>query len=377
MENIPSNENIRIEPNQRLIEDLNLRKGENGFYYLIEEIHKGKVIEKIEDAHLIFEDYNLVSPEGIKRGDDSTTLFTTAGVQIIETLTKDGNIPPKQNIICFQPVFRSQFMDKVNEMQSTSFINLSAISIQSSYEDYLRNSQKLIEIVSIFAEDVSKISFSFGTDSVKWGSKRFSNSSITIFYDSTEIGECVFIEDYPIDSDKKMSVVDFGLGLERFDSIMNNSRYMKEYEDVYERYNLTDFEANNVIDPLRSMVLISLAGIVPSNKSHGYRLRQLSKRFVQRNSVFGLNEDDLIDKSFDFWLRYYKNNNLNLEQIKKNIKEENQRNTNALFLKVLASTKGINLDIDINQSHDLFINQIKFSLNQNDINDIIKIIHER
>lgn len=377
MENIPEQDQLSL--NEKLVLDLSLKLLSGNKYVLADgfNLEKDKK-EFIDDEVLVesFEGFDLVEPESVVRHADSTTLFTTAGVQRIEEMTKDERVPEKQQIMLFQPVIRSQFIDKINENSFTSFINFTALSIDSSYDEYLESAKKLISMIAENADDLGKIIISFKEDFVKWGHRKFNNCAITIAYNDIEVGECVYIKDYPINDQNKISITDMGLGVERVNKALFNVSGVS-YPEGMDSLDLSESEINSIIDPIRSMVIIVAEGVSPSNKNHGYRLRQFSKRYVERSQGLNIEVVGLIEESLKYWQTYGLKAVRDLDEIKKIIIAENSRNTNALLLRKLKETQGVELGIDINQPIDDFIKQIGFSLSEDDIKKLINNVYER
>jgi len=383
MENFLNQEKNK-KPNEYVCESLGLtKKTYDSDLYMIrtpEMLIPSERVDTLDLDNLVnyFEDHELIENDNIVRPKNSTTFFTTAGVQKTETIINNGGVLDKMFFICPQPVIRSQFMDKVTQKSSSSFVNLSAVSVGVGVEDYIYNCKKLIGIVLSNIEDFDKIDISLEHGPDRWGDRKFERSRITVYYLGVELGECVFIHDYPVDDVKKVAIVDLGFGIERMYKGLEKGKYMIGFNYFYEENcDLSEKKINEIIDPIRSMVLIAGNGIKGSNSDHGYRLRQFSKRFVLKKVGIKLDEKKLIHTALKYWKGWRYKNSTPEDEIVDTIILENDRNYNMLFLDSLKKEQGIELKININQNTESFLEQIKFSLKENQISDIIKIIYER
>lgn len=315
-----------------------------------------------------FSDYKVLKSESVVRPLGESTLFTTSGVQRIETLAKnDVPLVSQEKFVTSQPVIRSQFMDKIRQGTSTSFVNYSVESFNTSNETMIEVFKKYIQCIEKLKIDTSKITVEFSNGSEKWGQNRFDNFVTKIFYENIEFADIALIYNYPF-SKNKIPIVDLGFGMERLIWMLDReSPFFPEYADYY--VNSNKDLVTGVLDPIRSMVLIALDGTGPSNANHGYRLRQFSKRFVDRNLVTKFDENDLINKAYLFWTQF-NHDAKNIDLILNTIKLENSRNFNALLLKKLRDDHEIDLNIDINRSSEDFITNLGFSVKKEIIDSL-------
>ena len=149
---------------------------------------------------------------------------------------------------------------------------------------------------------------------------------------------------------------------------------MSGFENIYiNNQNVATNLITKIIDPIKSMVLIAGEGVKSSNKNHGYRLRQFSKRFVENNRNLKINEKDLIHTALLYWKKWGYVNATTEEEIENVIITENQRNFNMNFLEAVKNTYDISIYIDINQTTENFLKQAGLSLSKDIINNILKI----
>jgi alanyl-tRNA synthetase len=309
-----------------------------------------------------FENIKIIKPDKICRPSGDTTFFTAAGVQHIETILKKDGVLKKEKFVMVQPVIRSQFMDRVEDGVSTSFINFSIESIDANPAEFVELSNKFIELAVNQGIDPEKLRFQIEELSDRWGDRKFNKTVLTLYFNGIELGECVYMHNYPATESQKINIVDIGFGVERFNwGIGNNKNYFPEFDKFYVK-NIDSNKVTSIIDSIRTAVLIANEGIRPSNHDHGYRLRQLSKRFVSRNQGMNLDFNDLVHTSYEYWGKWDSSPSLSEDDVLKVINQENERNWNSLFLSRLKENSDFNICIDINQTSTNFLQQINASL---------------
>jgi len=331
-------------------------------------------LDNTEELASYFEGIKVEQPDKILRPKGDTTYFTTAGVQHVETiLREEGNLESKKFIIA-QPSIRSQFMDKVKEGTSTSFVNFSIESVRSNPQEFTDLFKNFINLICALGVHPDNLKFTIKEDSVKWGSRRFNNIGVTAYFDEVELEESIYIHDYPVSENEKISITDLGFGVERVMwATGQKSFYFSEFENIYKNYSTIDTDKiTAVLDPIRTMVLIAGEGVIGSQHDHGYRLRQLSKRFVERGKGLNLKIEGLVHDSIEHWVQWGYIPTLNQEEIIEIIQLENERNSNSLFLKMLRETEHLDLSVNVNQSAEDFLKQMRFSVPQEIISRVIK-----
>ena len=334
-----------------------------------------KILDNPDELFEQFEGIGVIKPDKIIRSTSDTTFFTSAGVQHIETIFKDKGDLKKEKFIVAQPVIRSQFMDKVKDGTSTSFINFSVESIDANSIEFIKLSNEFIKLVVKQGVDPKELRFCIEEISDRWGDKKFYKTVLTLYFNNIELGECIYMHDYPVTEGKKIDIVDIGFGIERLNWGVNNKNYLPDFDEFYTD-NIDSNKTTAIIDAIRTAVLIAGEGVVPSNHDHGYRLRQLSKRFVSRNVGVNLDFRELIDISYEYWKRWGASFNLDKEEVFKIISQENERNRNSLFLLKLKEYSDFDICVNINQKNTDFLQQINASLPKEAKIIIDKIIKE-
>lgn len=325
-----------------------------------------------------FRTAKVVKPDKVCRPHGDTTFFTSAGIQHIETLMKEKDGLEKSQFVIAQPIIRSQFINRVKLGISTSFNNFSVCSIRATQQDYVDFRDIFTQLVVDQGVNTKKICFTMHEEPDKWGERRFTKSVWTLFLDNVELGECVYIKDYPVNDLDRAEIVDLGFGIERLNwSLGRNPFYFPDSDKYFEQIspNYRD-KVPSIIDSMRSMVLIAGDGVKPSQHDHGYRLRLFSKKFVRDNIEVGLPMKDLLAYAYSSWEKWGYEFDQNEGAVASVIMVENERNFNGLFLEKLRLNRGINVKVNINQPTEDFLNQMEFSVSRDIISNILGVIYE-
>lgn len=384
MENYNSKQFEQININEDfIIGKLNLTSEKDGEMLRIDTSTDAVLIEdkesnvegfnNIEDFSDYFKDIPRREPDRVSRPPKDSTFFTTAGIQHLETLIREKGGFEKEKFAIFQPVIRSQFMDKVSEGTSTSFVNFSIGITESTPNDFIGICNEFIRMLEQQGIKASDLRFNIESNHSSHGEKSFDNVSVSVFFQDVELGECVYIYDYPVGENKRIPITDFGFGVERLNwAIKKDADYLPEFSEIYSEHKEIDTnQISSILDAVRSMVLIASDGVVPSGKDHGYRFRQFSKRFIDRNKALKLDVEEIVNLSFDEWNKWGNKAFITKENVVEAIKTENDRNFNSLFLTKLKESEGKDIYIEINQSTQEFLTQMEFSIPSEIINNIL------
>lgn len=315
------------------------------------------------DIHTFFDNAPLITPDNICRPRGDTTLFTTAGAQHIETILHTvESINCKDNFSVYQPSIRMQFAEDVKDGTSTSFVNFSAINFDSSYKNYVEQTQNFITLLLSYGVKPNQIKCILEDNkSATWGEKNFTTTILSFLIDDFEVGESILMHNYPLSAQKSIAISEIGIGVERLNWKTGKTKYYFEnFDDIYavKATDKTTDDITGTIDCMRTATLITQAGIKPSFNNQGYRLRVLSKKFVARNQQTGLEEDALIQKSFDWWKSKGVEPCVSLDETRHILTAENTRNYNAFVINELKRQYGIVSKLDINQPTDIFLKKI-------------------
>ena len=335
------------------------------------------LLDSPEKFGAYFEGIDIENPDKMCRPKGDTTYFTTAGVQRIETILREEGKLERRKFVIAQPSIRSQFMDKVKDGTSTSFVNLSVESIVSTPDEFIDLSNQLIKMV--IDQGASRDGLEFKIEEVfdKWGDRKFTKTVLTIYFKETEVGECVYIHDYSSSKTEKVAVSDISFGVERLNWALGNSiNYFPEFNDFYSE-TVDSNKITSVIDCIRTAVLMAGEGIKPSHHDPGYRLRQLLKRFVSRNQIIDFDATKLARTAFAYWEKWGFKPSVPIDEVVEIINLENVRSYNVLILSMLEKEGGPRININVSQPTNRLLEQINRSLPKeivSAINNIIKKI---
>ena len=285
---------------QEIFEKLNLQKvGENEFRLTTFDANKGP--SGSNQLHRYFKT-ELIEPDDVRRPDGDTTFFTTAGVQHLETMYRESG-DFDQSFSVYQPCVRSQFMKETREGTSTSFVNFSSVLLDGGAKDFMEYTNAFINILVSNGVKPEEIKFVFAENVPSvWQSKQFNSNNLTLCVNDVEIGESIWVKDFPLTEQKHTSLIEVGLGVERLDwALGKNKYYLPAFDKIYEEHrDHSPDEICSLIDCIRTSTLIIGSGVVPSPKDHGYRARKLLKKFNDTNNGL-LNANELIAISHDEW----------------------------------------------------------------------------
>lgn len=393
MENFELEKSESIECNRDFIlKNLGLIVDDDSESKNLLKLESGSLIDNKDDQRLentpldspdslfhYFENVKIIEPDKICRPKGDTTFFTTAGVQHIETILREKGDLKKEQFAITQPVIRSQFMDKVKDGTSTSFVNFSIEFINAKPSEFIDLCSKLIKLINDQIVDSKELKFQIEDSPDRWGDRKFTKTVLTVYFNNIELGECIYIHDYPVAKNEKINIADIGFGVERLNwGICKNKYYFPEFNKFYtKKVNGDKVDSNkitSIIDCARTATLIAGEGIEPSNNNLGYRLRQLSKRFVFRNQEVNIDITELIHISYEYWKKWGYKSNVSEDKIVEVIKLENERNYNSLLLSILEKNGGMRIYVDINQTTKNFLRQLSISLPKEAKEIINKII---
>lgn len=257
----------------------------------------------MDKIHSFFRHALLISPDSIKRPKGDTTFFTTAGVQHLETMKREGKDIANCSFSVYQPCIRSQYMPYVQEGTSTSFINFSSVVLGNDSDTFVEYTNSFIRMLQANGVNYKDIRFILDENvESKWYDKKFYSNNISLLVNDIEVGESIFVRDFPYKDGSQTTLIEVGIGIERLNWALGNSiYYFPDFTKVYkENENIEKNKVCSLIDCLRTATLIVGSGVIPSPKDHGYRARKLIKKFNDENND-KLNKNELISIAYDEW----------------------------------------------------------------------------
>ena len=297
--------------------------------------NKKTVLSEIAEmcSHFFYEKGYTIQPAISPLMHKWTTLFATAGVQVMGDMLFDELPVINNKLYVAQPVIRMQYIDDVMQHEgfSTSFVNMCTEQIDVSYIDHLKNIDKWIDYLSALGLHANDVTMVIKDSINNWGKGKFSANSITFLYGGIEIGEAMFSNRFPQKTRADISFSDIGFGLERISWILNkNFSYFKDIGP----YRLNMAGKKQLMDAVRTMTLMAASGVEPGNKAHGYRLRMLSKKIACDTDYLSLEE--LTAYYYRYWVKFFPFK-VGLTECQRILRVEYDRNVN----KFIADKNGI------------------------------------
>jgi hypothetical protein len=303
-----------------------------------------------QPMHQFFQDYELVTPESVIRPDGDTTLFTTSSIQVLETLENAGQSLPKRNIMVYQPCIRMQWINHVKQGTSTSFINFSAIHFNATERDFVIQTGNLIKAMANYGAFVDNINITPSYTQAEWGRRKFNESILALNVGQDQVSEIIFMHDYP-HLGKKTNIIEIGMGIERIKWMLNNEKfYFSEFKHLYDAHAGITYADNmtNILDCIRTSVLIAASGVQPHYKNIGSKIRKIVKKFVSKSEFLGLDLNHLVETSYNYWIgtgiKFAKSS----EETYGIIAKEVERNLHSLEIDRLEQQEGFKINLDIN-----------------------------
>lgn len=305
----------------------------------------------------------LIPPQPIVR-EDGKTLFACSGVQIIYPQIFDGDeIPPTSQLIS-QPVIRTQHLDNAKEGTSTSFVNYNLIRFGMSQTEHNRKTAEFFECMK--ATD-SRATGNYQVVTLHDAPQVWNGLPITmttndkLWINGIELGESIFYSDMPLPSGDTVSVSELAFGLERLFFATGDpqeSYYSSQLGGLDTTPSLKDKAAATVADTLKSSTLMAIAGVTPSNKSHGSKMRKFLKKAAVFQSSARLDSQAVVNNAYRYWNNFLIPE-LDPDTIYSVVTSELGRNRNRLVLNKLFENYGIEVDMNINQRPDVFDDQLR------------------
>jgi len=302
--------------------------------------------------HTFFDGYTLLSPEHIVRDNNDSTLFTTAAIQRLETLYNMKHSLPNENIMVYQPCVRMQYIDTVKQGSGTSFINFAVTHFNATENDFMNLTSNLQKFMISIGANPDNIETRTKKETVQWGTRQFDQSTLAFYVNNHQFSEVIFMHDYP-HFDSKSNIIEVGMGIERAKYLLEpNKPYYREFSDLYVGKNFDDM--TNVIDCIKTFILICGEGVVPGYKSHRYRLRQLSKKLVSLPLFTTENIKHIADISYKYWSDAGIKFNTPFNDAYSVLSKENERNLHSLEIALIEEQQGFKINLDINLPEQIF-----------------------
>ncbi len=310
--------------------------------------------------------HTIIPSESLIPKNDSTVLFTTAGMHPLVPYLLGQRHPLGKRLANFQKCIRTTDIDEVGDSYHHTFFEMlgnwsfgdywKKESIEMSFE-FLKNVLKIKpEKISVtcFAGDSDapkdteseKVWKSFGIKKIKFLGKKDNwwgpagetgpcGPDTEMFVNGLEIWNNVFMQYNKDEKGKflpaKQKNVDTGMGVERTLAVLNgfDDNYLTDVwkpiihkiEKLSEKKYKGNEKAMRIIaDHLKAAVFIIADGVIPSNTERGYVLRRLIRRAIKHERK--LEMKSLTSEMAKSVLEIYEDDYKELKQNKKHILEE-------------------------------------------------------
>ena len=283
-----------------------------------------------------------VKPRAVVPG-HQTTIFTTAGIQVLEDVIHHELPLPTAPLFVSQPSIRTQFMERVGEGTSTSFVNLSSEIVNPSIMQHFETMAQWISFLELLGIKAEDLNLTTKESEPEWGNLKFNNFVIKVHYKGVEIGDVVYIYGIPQKGRSPLSVSDIGFGLDRIRWLLTGESYLGRFNPQGN----TDWDPDiTVIDGVRTQALLIGSGLKPSNKDAGFQLRQFSKNVVACAPGHVGNLAQIFTHNYDMWA-IWNTMTVGKDAALQVFLKEAERGFNALLLGKLAPGHS-DIGIDIN-----------------------------
>ena len=222
---------------------------------------------------------NIAQSEGV-------TDLVVAGVQLLDPFIHKGVHLPHSAFFVAQPCVRTQFQEDVPKTEgiSTAFVNTCTERINSSAKEHDNSIDQWCEMLSRLGLHMDDMTLVGRVSENNWGTGVFASAEIFFVYADLELGDAAYAS-VPTTSGENVVVSDIGFGLERVVWAMNKT---PSYFDVLAP--LVSLGPRELWDLCRTVALLSLCRVKPSNKGAGVQLRRFCKIIAERFYILGLQE---------------------------------------------------------------------------------------
>lgn len=226
---------------------------------------------KVAQSHFASLGFEKVSRTDIANPRGRDTRFVGAGLQIYEDLER---IPSSARpMVVPQPVIRLNYLEAVGRPPgfSTSFVNLCTEEHSATGPRFLAHLTAWLDMLRVLSIPSSEIAVALSDE--PWSGGPYSGPCIVMTVAGVEVGDAIMIDSGPPAVTPLLPIVDFSFGLERLAWACN--RQWSYYAFAGPLPDSLDPANARSLDRIRTAVLLIMAGVVPSSRSHGRHLRQL------------------------------------------------------------------------------------------------------
>lgn len=243
--------------------------------------------------------FDLAAPRNIANFEGQTDLVI-AGVQMFDDIIHRGEGIRENKVFVAQPCVRTQFQPHVESQEgtSTSFVNVCTEKMGAEFEEHLQAVDHWCTILSKLGLFMNDFIVVMRTSVNDWGTGEFSALELFFCYGGLELGDAAYLL-MPQPNRPAIPISDIGFGLERIAWAVNKS---DSYFDT-----LTPWTAcgrREMFDLFRTITLLVLCGVQPSNKGAGLQLRRFAKVLSER--YYDADTHSILTYYFNYWAQFIK-----------------------------------------------------------------------
>lgn len=232
---------------------------------------------------------SVINPSGVP-------LFTTAG--LARLLLDPGGAVGSPKLFVLQPCIRTQSFDSISEEHVclSSFVNVCTEWAGATPENHVQTLDGWLCALSAIGIYVGRLRVCI-LDS-PWVKSGFVGWKTHVYLGNVHIGDAIYIETNPV-APELGPISDIGFGFERLlFAACGTTTYSSS---VLPPYSVDQF-GFEYADAVRSLTLMSAAGVRSGSSGAGYYYRVLLRRLLKRGDAISVPSG--IRHSYDWWLSF-------------------------------------------------------------------------
>jgi hypothetical protein len=302
--------------------------------------------------------YKVVKPRNMANFIGDTDLVI-AGVQILDQIIHHETEFSDRKLFVSQPCIRMQYQDNTNLRNgiSTSFVNICTEELGFELEDHLFLVDHWYSALSKLSLYMNDFTIILRTSKKNWGTGEFSAIELFFSYGGLELGDASYFS-IPQKNRSAIPISDIGMGLERLMWAVNKTNSCFDLLTPW-----VQDTPEEILDSCKSICLLALCGIRPSNKGPGFQLKRFAKILSQQYYNYPIY--DIIFYYYKYWCQFIEPK-VGRENVVLTIRLEIERQINEKIGKIIGISPAIgestqefmdrlvyNINIDINYLHSI------------------------
>ncbi len=269
--------------------------------------------------------------------ENERTLFASAAGQVFDPAIYGGSEPSEPKVFVIQPVIRLQKADMVGVIEgfATSFLNAATEQWQTTASEHFESLDNWLDFFSAQGLYIGNLCLEVSQETENWDGRIVEAESLKINYSGLEIAIANFFHGIS-QANEEATLSDISLGAERLVWAINKTgSYFDAVGPLYDAL----LGRVAAMDAIRTLTLMSSAGVTAGHKNHGYQFRSLARSRAQH--LQKVNTHDLAVFYYSQWARFLEPTH-ERSAVEKEISSETERNINLEFNELLRT--GIDCD---------------------------------